>query len=461
MSGRWKIELPGRRELAAAWWSASLRPRLPAGAGLIGRWSPPPIIWASAVGMAAGPGLGGCAGLLEQDGQPSSTEIAQQLQRDQGWTTGEPATLYFQNVQQTDVAGGPDWRATMSTLPLRLAPAEARWQPFYDPTLFQALSAPRNADLRMIMQPVFSPEMARASRRGEALLSLFAEEGCRNDVAVVIDIPGPEAVALAAALAPCFDPVFAFDNWPHPRGVVPSHLTLGTALYYLPWFERERPRRSPDAAPMFVFDRQRLVPYVDDSKWFDNRYFAGLPPFEALQAAGIRHILYVAPDADVATEADDLNEDFVELDRAGIDFRLLALSDFSETPLPGWLDDDDTAPPPDPAPPSPPQISLQVQLYFGGSPRTHACFWDWYGWRGRPVAGRLAPSLPTPLRPRATFHPIGRPTFGSGSGWHGTPTGAGSGWRGTPGGAGSGWHGTPAGRSGSLGRASFGGFSGG
>src|SRR5262249_60924125 len=141
-----------------------------------------------------------------------------------------------------------------------------------------ALRALRSADLRLLMRPVFSPAMAIASRRGESLLSLFAEEGCRNDVAIVVDIAGPEAVALAAALAPCFDPVFAFDNWPHPRGIVPSHVTLGAALYYLPWFERERQQRAPDAAPMFIFDRQRLAPYVAESNWFAHRSLPPLPP---------------------------------------------------------------------------------------------------------------------------------------------------------------------------------------
>jgi hypothetical protein len=380
-------------------------------------------------------------------------------QRDQGWTAGEPAVLYFPDAQETDVAGGADWRSAMSSLALRLGPAEARWLPYYDPTLFQALQAPRNADLRMLMRPVFSPDMAIASRRGEGLLSLFVEDGvCRNDVALVLDVPGPQAVALAAALAPCFDPVFAFDNWPHPRGVVPSHVTLGAALYYLPWFERERPFRAPDAAPVFVLDRQRLAPYVDDSKWFDNRYIAALPPRDALHAAGVRHVLYVVPDGDTDREADDLNDDIVGLDRAGIDVRLLALSDFSETPLPGWPDDLEPDPDAPPAPPDP-QVQLSFQFYFGGSPYTHRCFWDWYGWRGWPASGRPAPALPTALRPRALFHPAPRATFASGAGWHGTPPGgrgSASGWHGSP----AGWRGAPVGRSGSLGRVGFGGMSG-
>jgi len=444
MNRRERPGFPGGRDLAAAWWSASLRARLPI--GLLARWPPAPIVWAGAAGLAGGAALSGCADLLA-DSPGASMQSSLEAQREQGWAAGEPAALYFPDAQEIDVAGGAGWRAAMSALALRLAPAQPRWLPYYDPTLFQALQAPRNADLRLLMRPVFSPAMAIASRRGDALLSLFAEEGCRNDVAIVLDIPGPEAVALAAALAPCFDPVFAFDNWPHPRGIVPSHITLGAALYYLPWFERERPQRAADAAPMFIFDRQRLAPYVDDSKWFDNRYLAALPPADVFAAAGIKHILYVVPDGEADTEADDLNDDVVGLDRGGIDVRLLALSDFSETPLPGWLDDVPPDPLVGPAPPPDPSVQVSFQFYFGGSPRAHACFWDWYGWRGRPPApGQATPAVPPALHPRTIFHPSPRGTFASGSGWRGTPTGGHAGW-----------HGAPAWRSGSLGRAHFGG----
>jgi len=450
VSRRWTIGLPGRRDLAAAWWSASLRSRLPV--GLLARWPPAPIVWVGAAGLAGGATLGGCAEFLA-DSPGESMRSSLETQREQGWAAGEPAALYFPDAQEADVAGGADWRAAMSTLALRLAPAEPRWLPYYDPTLFQALQAPRNGDLRVLMRPVFSPAMAITSRRGEALLSLFAEQGCRNDVALVLDIPGPEAVALAAALAPCFDPVFAFDNWPHPRGIVPSHVTLGAALYYLPWFEREKTSRAPDAAPMFIFDRSRLAPYVDESVWFDNRYLAGLPPADALAAAGIKHVLYVVPDSEIGTEADDLNDGVVALDRGGIDVRLLALSDFSETPLPGWLDEVPPDPLVDPTAPPDPPVQLSLDFYFGGSPRAHACFWDWYGWRRWPHAPQAALPMPPSLRPRTMFRPTWRGTIASG-GWRGSP---GSGWRGSPG---SGWHGSPAGRSGSLGRASFGGMSG-
>jgi hypothetical protein len=41
-----------------------------------------------------------------------------------------------------------------------------------------------------------------------------------------------------------FEPVFLFDNWPHPQGVVPSHLVLAAALHYQPLFLKARAARG-------------------------------------------------------------------------------------------------------------------------------------------------------------------------------------------------------------------------
>jgi len=434
------------RTLAAAWWSASL-----------GRWSRPIVGAGGALGGASLV-LPGCAGVLEESPGPSALDV----QHQESWNVGgEGRPLWFPFAQETDVAGSTSWRQAMTTLALRLAPRDAAWMPFYDPTLFQALSAPRSAELLLMMRPIATPDMSIAARRGDALLSLFTSGGCRSDVAVVLDLPGPESVALAAALAPCLEPVFVLDNWPHPKAVVPSHLTLAAALYYLPSFQRERARRAAGAAPVFVLDRARLTPYSDDGDRFDNRYFVSLPSQASLAAAGIRHVLYVMPDAESA-DSDDLNEDLVGLDRAGLDVRMLAMTDFAQTPPPGWPD---TEPAPElrtvalPSPsPSP--------YYFGGSPGAHGCFWSWYGW-GPPCAPAggmtMALSLPAPprLAPRFRGHPVarGKPP----SGFRGTAVsrtmGVG-GFQGTP--VGGGLRGGGSGfamRSGSLGRAG-GGFSG-
>ena len=464
---------PGRRDRPAAWWSASLR------AGpifdLLHRWSGP-LAWSTA-GLA----LGGCVEMLEQArADEMRAELERQEQR--GWNFGgEGQPLVFPGAQDLDILGRAGWRDAMTTLALRLSPTNGRFVPYYNPTLFQSLEAPRNADLRAVMRPILTPEMTLAWRRGDGLRALLTRTGaCRPDVALVLDLDGPDAVAAAAALAPCFDPVFVLANWPHPLGVVAAHHTLGAALYFLPSFDGQRPIRPPTAPPAFVLDRQRLAPYADDAGRFDNRYLAGLPPVENLRAAGIAHLLYVTPDDQVTLEADDLNDDLVAIDQGGIDVKLLALSDFAASPLPGWPQIPSCSPPASPSPlplplppPGPvavaPGPSGQPRYFFGGSPEAESCFAFWYGWQseappaapGGPPAP-AAPQLPLPsppqawygtsltipprLGPRCHFHPTPRATFSLSGGWRG-------GWHGGFGHPGGGFH-----RSGSMGRGHFGGF---
>jgi hypothetical protein len=396
----------------ASWWRDSLRTR--SLLDVLRGFSP--VVPVASAGLI----LGGCGEMLSQEPDEADGSGSLYDQRTLGWNVGaEGQPLALDGAQPVDISGTTNWRQAMGNLSWNLGPASARWSPYYAPALFQSLEAPRSAGLRFAMQPVFTSEMALAQRRGEALLSLFLDDhGCRKDVAVVLDLPGPESVAVAAALAPCFDPVFVFDNWPHPRGVVPAQSTLGAALYFLPSFERDRASRvraELEGPPVFVLDRQRLTPYGDDPTVFDNRYFAALPPREALQAAGIQHVLYVTPDAQVGLESDDLNDDLVAIADGGVDVRMLALSDFSETPLPGWPVDPTCSSAASPA------IVAGPVTYFGGSPGAHACFSFWYGWQ-LPVPGGAPrfprPPLPPPLYARTHFHPVARPTFAGAAAAH-------------------------------------------
>ena len=408
---------PPRDFLTGAWWHLSLRP------------PPAALAWAG-IGVV-GASAPGCAQVLAGPSAAPSSALAEQ--QDQGWAVGsEDQTLLFPDDQEVDAAGSPTWRDGLPSLAAALAPQSPRWRPYYAPTLFQSLQAPRNDDLRAAVQPIYSPAMAIAGRRGDALLSMFVrpDGSCVADTTLVVDLPGPEAVALAAALAPCFDPVFFFDNWPHPSGVVPAHLTLAAALYHRPVFERARAARATDAPPLFVLDRQRLAPYVDEASQFDNRYWARLPSPGTLASAGIRHVLYVTPSDAVVAEADDLNDDLVTIDRMGIQVRMLAMSDFQP----------DSSTQTTPLAPGDPD----APYYYGGSPDLHPWFWVWYGW----ATGASAPPVPANLAPRCRYRPQPRSQFA----WraHGSPpprAGLGSGGA---------WHGFPWGRSGSLGRAHFG-----
>ena len=112
--------------------------------------------------------------------------------------------------------------------------------------------------------------------------------------------------------------MFLFDNWPHPHGVVPAHLTLAAAAYYQPLFARAQQAAPHDSPAMFVLDRQRLAPYRDDATQFDNRWVARIPGRDALKTLGIHRLLYVAPTSRSPVELDDLNDDFVAASIAGI-----------------------------------------------------------------------------------------------------------------------------------------------
>src|SRR5206468_979588 len=129
-----------------------------------------------------------------------------------------------------------------------------------------------------------------AEARG--LGDLFRDPASGGETALLIDVTGPEAIAAAAALADLFDPVFLFDNWPHPRGIVASHEVVAAAIYERPLFESAARRRRPGARPMFVIDSRRLTRYTDQADAFDNRYLARLPSAAAFQRLGVRHLLY-------------------------------------------------------------------------------------------------------------------------------------------------------------------------
>jgi len=211
-----------------------------------------------------------------------------------------------------------------------------------------------------------------AYRRGRALATLFdARHPNASTVAVIVDLPGPESVAFAAGASSRLDPVILFDNWPHPRGVVPSHLTLAACAYYQPLFKRAKGLMPKFAPPLFVLDRARLAPYKDDAKRFDNRYVARVPSVSQLAKLGISRVLYVTPtDAD-AIELDDLNDDFVYTVRQGAQVKTVAASSFAGTASP----QSDVAQAQDAGPPDTGPV-----YFYGNDATTHEWFWTDYPW---------------------------------------------------------------------------------
>src|SRR5205085_928283 len=275
------------------------------------------------------------------------------------------------------------------------APAQASLAPSYVPTLLQASADPGSASLRAALTPISPAPENRDVLRGAAIRSLFEGGDMPQDIAVILDVDGPSSVAVAAGMAPGFDPVFVLDNWPHPLGVVPSHLTRGAILYNRPLFMRLRADRAGHAPPVFVLDCNRLTRYTDENDQFDNRYVARLPTATNFQALGIRRLLYVTPDKSDMRELDDLNADFVAFRDASIDVKVMPLSDLMR--------------------PTEQQSRSSAPFYYGGHSHTHLLFWNTYGWYSPvPRQPALVQRTPTPL-PQisrgAEYRPVPRPTI--------------------------------------------------
>jgi hypothetical protein len=323
-------------------------------------------------------------------GTPDTKTVSKsslEVQKEYGWNFGARSeTLTFDGL-----ATIPFQPSLLGSLAGVLSPTRADLRPYYIPTLFQSPTAMPTSfltdetavfmPLQAVLRPIFTPAMALAFRRGKALASLFNSSRVTG-VAVVVDLPGPEAVAFAAGAANVFDPVFAIDNWPHPRGVVPAHATLAAAAYYQPLFAKAATRTQSSPA-MFVLDRSRLAPYQDETRQFDNRHLARLPPPQQLKQLGIQRILYVVPLSSNVPEMDDLNDDFVNDAAAGITVKIVgadAWSSFSSAP-------DDP-------------------VYYLGSASSDETFWADYPWR-EPPSSAMPSAITGPAR---NYVPVARVT---------------------------------------------------
>ncbi|WP_437728362.1 hypothetical protein [Sorangium sp. So ce861] len=359
--------------------------------------------FAAAIAVAAD----GCS----EDDHEVQRKRALDMQRTFGWSFGaaqESVTFDGESKKPFD-------QAAVARMAAELRPADEAMRAYYVPALFESPSAAPTlvaqgdpapiTPLGRVLRPIFTPAMDRAYRSGKALASLLLAArtagGLRRDIAVIVDLDGPESVAFAAGAAEAFDPVFTFDNWPHPRGVVKAHQTLAAAAYYQPLFARPHP--GPRAT-MFVLDRQRLSPYSDDAAQFDNRHVARLPSADTLWERGVRYVLYVVPTEADTTETDDLNDDLVAYRMRQLHVAMMAASVFAPDPA--------EARPANAAEDWPPH-------YYGGSAASHGWFWVDYPWG---VPPRPAPVEPAVRRPGKGYVPMVRATpFSSGGAAGGTP----------------------------------------
>jgi hypothetical protein len=336
---------------------------------------------------------------------PSSPPLAAtDAQRQYGLLyAADGASFAWTDTVPNDANGDPMVRESLSQLAAELQPKIARWQPFYLPTLASSLLAPDATELRAKIPFVNSAAMQNAFVRGQALADVIAFAESPSSWLVVVDLPGPLSVAFAAGLAKQATPVCMFGNWPHPRGVVPAHMTLAALLFHRPQLAAS-PREGQLAAA-FVLDRNRLLAYVNDSDRFDNRYVVQLPSATSLR--GIERVLYVVPgggQASAEQELDDLNETFVAWRSAGITVRVVGAADFQPGDEPASKGDAATAQP----------LAGNSQTprhYWGGSPATH--WWLLHSLGSRPPVG--APmQAPTQRMIGDGYEPRRRPLGASG-----------------------------------------------
>jgi hypothetical protein len=316
--------------------------------------------------VAAVSALGvGLASLFRPEKTGLGRRGALSMQKTYGWDFGARGVpLVFNGQVEAQFV-----RAELSRLAAVMAPGPGPHATYAVPTLVESLLAvptavlpdpedglprPDAAPFRRladVILPVVTPEMREAYAAGEAVARLCHG---RRDVAVLADLPGQQAVAFAAGAAPAFEPVLLLDNWPHPHGVVPSHLTLAALAYYQPRFASAKQPRA-QAPPLFVLDRLRLAAYSEESDRFDNRYYARMPRLDTLAREGVRTLLYVVASPSALPEPDDLN---AVLSAGGsgdppVAVSALALTDF-------WDESPGEEPP---------------RVHYGGSVRAESGFW--------------------------------------------------------------------------------------
>lgn len=409
------VDKPGL--IGARWWHAALADQ---DAQIARRTAIRNILIAGGVIAGFGAMLAMCvkAGSSSGPDVSDARKTSLDMQKEYGWAFGavdEP--LVFDGVTTKPFEPG-----VLHRLPADLAPVSTNLLPFFQATLFQSPDAvPRSIGtlesteiagfkpLSLAMKPIFTPKMAAAYARGKSLASLFAsvseqpgQTPAGTKTALIVDLPGPEAVAFAAGASSIFDPVFLFDNWPHPRGVVHAQDTLSAAAYYQPLFSQARSTFGKSARlPMFVLDRGRIATYRDDATEFDNRYVAKLPTSAAaMRALNVSHVLYVVPTSiDATRELDDLNDELVLYSAGGLDVKALSLDMFAADTTDAGVSTPPSAKPTE----SDKLIAESGSIYYGGSRGSHHAFFVDYPWAkpARPATTRPGSNLGKSYEPRA------------------------------------------------------------
>ncbi len=325
------------------------------------------------------------------------------LQKEQGWNFGSAdKPLTFPDAVLSDSTGSLGWSNYLDAAKLQNAyqPKNLVWQPYVVPTLVQSLA---QASLKSQLKPVNSQAMKESYARGLGMKDLLAKSKDMNTAVIMIDLPGPESIAFGAALADSADLVIAFDNWPHPLGVVPSHQTLAAMLFYAQEVSDKSAKRPDKAPAVILLDSNRLNTYGDADNQFDNRYIATIPTADNLKKSNINSVFYGVPNESTKTESDDLNDDFSSFKEKGVNVALLPMTNFQKQRVAQDTAHGKTSALAGTQP-------AQNVYYYGGGPSLWPYFFMYYAMTPRYGMPSYS-SLPRTSMQRPSYTPTPRPTL--------------------------------------------------
>lgn len=141
------------------------------------------LAWTAGLGMA-GLALYQIAG----NDEPEVAEDSLELQKKEGWNIGSTgkALVFPASVSATDSAG-KTWGAFDPNYLISIyQPRDAKWQPFFAPTLLQSLSqVSLNKEIKLIR----TGDMIEAYQRAEGFRSLIASGKNTNQTLIISDRP--------------------------------------------------------------------------------------------------------------------------------------------------------------------------------------------------------------------------------------------------------------------------------
>ena len=167
-----------------------------------------------------------------------------------------------------------------------------------------------------------------AEQQGSAYRAMMirADTELRRSVFIMCDLDGVDSLAFASALREDFALLLHINNIAHQAGVIDYAPCLTYIREHESFFNEQFDDAHYDALPgCLVLDARRMCAIVEDEEQrFNNRYLVNGPSIVALQQRGVRHILYIH-ECRREAELDDLHEDFLAYQAAGIEIHRAAL----------------------------------------------------------------------------------------------------------------------------------------